>query len=112
MYVLEHKALFEAIRSGKPINNGVYMARSTMLAILGRMVDYTGQVITWDAAINSQQSLVLRPTTGTPSPDQAPRKRPVSRGHARRDEVCLRRKTDARKKEPSAVMPGLLKDEG
>lgn len=58
MYVLEHKALFEAIRSGKPINNGVYMARSTMLAILGRMVDYTGQVITWDAAINSQQSLV------------------------------------------------------
>lgn len=58
MYVLEHKALFEAIRSGKPINNGVYMARSTMLAILGRMVDYTGQVITWDKAINSQQSLV------------------------------------------------------
>jgi hypothetical protein len=57
MYELEHKALFAAIRSGKPINNGVYMARSTMLAILGRMVNYTGQVLTWEQAINSKQSL-------------------------------------------------------
>ena len=57
MYVLEHEALFKSIRAGKPINNGVYMARSTMLAILGRMVDYTGQVITWDDALNSKQTL-------------------------------------------------------
>jgi len=57
MYVLEHEALFQSIRSGKPINNGVYMARSTMLAILGRMVNYTGQLLTWEQAINSQQDL-------------------------------------------------------
>lgn len=57
MYELEHQALFRAIRSGKPINNGVYMARSTMLAILGRMVDYTGRLLTWDEAINSKQVL-------------------------------------------------------
>ena len=57
MYVAEHEALFKSIRSGKPINNGVYMARSTMLAILGRMVDYTGQRITWEEAMNSQQTL-------------------------------------------------------
>lgn len=57
MYDLEHQALFRAIRSGKPINNGVYMARSTMLAILGRMVDYTGKLLTWDEAINSKQVL-------------------------------------------------------
>jgi len=57
MYVAEHEALFQAIRSGKPINNGQYMAYSTMLAILGRMVDYTGKQITWDEAINSQQTL-------------------------------------------------------
>jgi predicted dehydrogenase len=57
MYELEHQALFQSIRSGKPINNSVYMARSTMLAILGRMVDYTGQALTWEQAINSQQSL-------------------------------------------------------
>jgi len=57
MYVSEHRALFASIRGGKAINNGLYMARSTMLAILGRMVDYTGQVITWDEALNSKQTL-------------------------------------------------------
>lgn len=57
MYDREHQALFNAIRSGNTINNGVYMARSTMLAILGRMVDYTGQAITWEEALNSKQSL-------------------------------------------------------
>jgi hypothetical protein len=57
MYVAEHEALFKSIRSGKPINNGVYMARSTMLAILGRMVDYTGQRITWEEAMNSKETL-------------------------------------------------------
>ena len=57
MYDLEHEALFAAIRGGKPINNGVYMARSTMLAVMGRMVDYTGQQLTWDQAINSKEDL-------------------------------------------------------
>ena len=33
------------------------MAVSTMLAILGRMVTYTGQAISWDDALNSQQML-------------------------------------------------------
>jgi predicted dehydrogenase len=57
MYEEEHKMLFGAIRAGTPINNGVYMARSTMLAILGRMVDYSGKAIDWADAINSSQSL-------------------------------------------------------
>jgi len=57
MYDLEHEALFQSIRSGRPINNGQYMAYSTMLAILGRMVTYTGQAITWDDAINDQTVL-------------------------------------------------------
>jgi len=57
MYDAEHVVLFNAIRSGKPVNNGKYMAYSTMLAILGRMVDYTGKMITWDEAINSKQDL-------------------------------------------------------
>jgi predicted dehydrogenase len=61
MYVLEHEALFRSIRAAEPVNNGVYMARSTMLAILGRMVDYTGQRITWDEAMNSQE--VLAPSS-------------------------------------------------
>ena len=57
MYDIEHQELFAAIRAGKPINNGLYGARSTMLAILGRMVNYTGKTLTWDDAINSQQRL-------------------------------------------------------
>jgi predicted dehydrogenase len=57
MYDVEHQELFAAIRAGKAINNGLYMARSTMLAILGRMVTYSGQAITWDEAINSKISL-------------------------------------------------------
>ena len=58
-YQTEHDELFAAIRSGKPINNGRYMAHSTLLAIMGRMATYTGQVITWDQALNSKEDLTL-----------------------------------------------------
>ena len=57
MYRLEHEALFSAIRSGNAVNNGRYMAISTMLAVLGRMVNYTGQQITWEDALGSSQDL-------------------------------------------------------
>ncbi len=57
MYQVEHNELFAGIRAGKPINNGIYMARSTMMAILGRMTTYTGQTITWDQAMNSHEDL-------------------------------------------------------
>ncbi|HVX11976.1 MAG TPA: Gfo/Idh/MocA family oxidoreductase [Pirellulales bacterium] len=57
MYQVEHDELFASIRSGKPIDNSLYMARSTMLAIMGRMATYTGQTITWDQALNSQEDL-------------------------------------------------------
>jgi predicted dehydrogenase len=53
----EHDELFASIRSGKPIHNGAYMAKSTLLAILGRMAAYTGQLITWDMALNSKEDL-------------------------------------------------------
>ena len=58
MYQTEHDELFKAIRDGKPINHGTWMAQSTMLAIAGRMAAYTGQVISWEAATNSQESIV------------------------------------------------------
>ncbi len=54
MYDAEHQALFAAIRSGKPLNNGLYMVRSTMMAVLGQMVCYTGQKMGWDEAWNSK----------------------------------------------------------
>ncbi len=60
LYQTEHEVLFAGIRSGKPVNNGDYMAKSTQLAILGRMAAYTGQVITWEKAMESKE--VLGPT--------------------------------------------------
>jgi len=56
-YQTEHDELFASIRSGKPINNGVYMANSTLLAIMGRMATYTGRAITWEQAMNSKEDL-------------------------------------------------------
>jgi predicted dehydrogenase len=57
MYQTEHDELFASIRSGRPINNGEYMAWSTLLAIMGRMAAYTGQLITWEMALNSKEDL-------------------------------------------------------
>jgi predicted dehydrogenase len=53
----EHDALFASIRDGKPINNGEYGAKSTLMTIMGRMAGYTGQVITWEMAMNSKEDL-------------------------------------------------------
>ena len=57
MYQTEHDDLFASIRAGKPINNGLYAARSTLLAIMGRMAAYTGEKITWEQALNSREDL-------------------------------------------------------
>ena len=58
MYQTEHDTLFASIRSGNPFNDGERSAHSTMVAILGRMVAYTGQKITYEDALNSKESLV------------------------------------------------------
>lgn len=57
MYQIEHNELFASIRNGNPINNGDYMCKSTLMAIAGRMAGYTGQKLTWDAALNSKEDL-------------------------------------------------------
>jgi hypothetical protein len=58
MYQVEHDELFASIRDGKPINDGVRMAHSTLLALMGRMAAYSGQEISWEQAMNSQEQLV------------------------------------------------------
>jgi predicted dehydrogenase len=47
-YQREHDILFKAIRSGEPVNNGDYMARSTMITVMGQISCYTGKEVTWD----------------------------------------------------------------
>ena len=46
------------ILSGRVANDGDTMCRSTLMAVMGRMAAYTGQEITWEQALNSQQQLV------------------------------------------------------
>jgi len=60
MYQQEHDELFASIRDGKPMNDGIRMAQSTMMSIMGRMAAYTGKTLTWDEALNSK--LVLGPS--------------------------------------------------
>ena len=97
MYQAEHDALFASIRAGKPINDGLYAARSTLLAIMGREAAYTGEVITWEKAFNSQQQLV--PTNFAWADAPVP-----PRPQAGRDEVRLIREAPVAR--PAVGGPG------
>lgn len=57
MYQQEHDELFASIRDGVPLNDGEWMTLSTMLGIMVRMSAYTGQTVTYDMAMNSQEVL-------------------------------------------------------
>ncbi len=61
-YQTEHDELFAAIAKGEykfaDAENGAF---STMTSILGRLATYTGQIVTWDKAINS--GLDIHPKT-------------------------------------------------
>ncbi len=56
-YQVEHDVLFDAIRNDRPHNEAEYGAITTMTAIMGRMATYSGQVVSWDDAIQSEVSL-------------------------------------------------------
>jgi myo-inositol 2-dehydrogenase / D-chiro-inositol 1-dehydrogenase len=47
-YQIEHDRLFASIRAGEPLNNGDYMADSTLMCIMGQISCYTGQQFTWE----------------------------------------------------------------
>jgi len=51
------REMYAGIRAGKPINDSLTMARSTMLAILGRMATHSGRKVTWDEAFHSERVL-------------------------------------------------------
>ena len=53
------REMFAGLASGRPINDTAVFARSTMLAILGRMATHSGQRVTWDEALASK--VVLAP---------------------------------------------------
>jgi predicted dehydrogenase len=57
MFLKEHEAMFKSIRSGDALNNGHYMCNSSLIAIMGRMCTYTGQDVTWEQLMGSQERL-------------------------------------------------------
>ncbi|MBQ2684680.1 MAG: Gfo/Idh/MocA family oxidoreductase, partial [Thermoguttaceae bacterium] len=59
MYLIEHQEMYNAIKSGEVINNGLYMARATMMGIMAREVCYSGARMTWDEAMELP---AIRPT--------------------------------------------------
>jgi len=70
-YEVEHVKLFESIRNGGVIADAENGAKSTMSAIIGRMATYSGKVIKWDEAM--QSNLDLAPddlTWDSPAPVQ------------------------------------------
>lgn len=62
MHQAEQNEFFKAIRGERErINNGDYMCKSTMMAILGREACYTGKELTYDQVANSPMD--LRPSS-------------------------------------------------
>jgi myo-inositol 2-dehydrogenase / D-chiro-inositol 1-dehydrogenase len=57
-YQVEHDDMQAAIRSGTPYNEAVNGAYSSLTSIMGRMSTYSGQIIKWEDALNSQISLM------------------------------------------------------
>jgi len=47
-YQTEHDELFAGIRSGNPVDCGDYMARSTMIGVMGQISCYTGKEVSWE----------------------------------------------------------------
>jgi predicted dehydrogenase len=57
-YQDEHRALIRSIRDARPINDLRRVAESTLTAIMGRMAAYSGEIVSWEQALNSPLALV------------------------------------------------------
>lgn len=57
-YQTEHDKLFASIKAGNVISDAEHAAKTTMTAILGRMATYSGQLITFEEALNKGRSIM------------------------------------------------------
>jgi predicted dehydrogenase len=78
-YDLEHKAFFQAIRSGNPLNCGDYMARSSQVAVMGQLTCYCGKELTWDQV--SKSDFAFAPRAENVRLDMEPPVRPDEKGN-------------------------------
>jgi predicted dehydrogenase len=73
-YQLEWDHLIEAIREDKPYNEAKRGAEASIVTAMGRMAAHTGQVVTYDDALNYEHELapdVDKLTMDSPAPVQA-----------------------------------------
>jgi myo-inositol 2-dehydrogenase / D-chiro-inositol 1-dehydrogenase len=56
-YQVEHDLLFDALRNDKPYNEAERCAKAAMVAIMGRMACESGQLVTWEDALDSTLEL-------------------------------------------------------
>lgn len=61
MHQIEHDTLFAEIRAGRNPNDGVMMAQSTLMGVMGRMSAYTGKQVTWEKALASKLDTMPKP---------------------------------------------------
>jgi len=55
-YVQEHVDLIRGVMEEKPLNEARQVAESTMVAIMGRISAYTGQLVRWSDVMKNQDS--------------------------------------------------------
>jgi predicted dehydrogenase len=71
-YQQEHDDLFDAIRNDKPYNEAFRGAYSTMTSIMGRMATYSGVVVSWEDALNSEISIMPKEYSWDATPPTVP----------------------------------------
>jgi predicted dehydrogenase len=69
---VEMDYLFGAVARGEEFNNGDLAAEATLTAILGRMATYSGKVVKWDDAMNSQLDTFPKQLTWDADPGPKP----------------------------------------
>jgi myo-inositol 2-dehydrogenase/D-chiro-inositol 1-dehydrogenase len=77
-YQIEHNELFKAIRSGKPLNSGDFMARGAMIGIMGQVSCHTGKEATWEQV--SASDFYFPPKPEDVRADMEPPVKPAAEG--------------------------------
>jgi len=69
---VEQTEFFKTLRKDEYINQAELGAQATMTAIMGRMATYSGQLITWEEALNSKKDLMPKEFSWSAEPPVVP----------------------------------------
>jgi len=71
-YQIEHDRLFRAIREGTEHEEAERGAYSSLMAIMGRMAAYTGEEVSWEDALHSEDRIGIDPVSWHDEPPVNP----------------------------------------